>query len=179
MEHYTSINDAELIYIPNFCENPNKQLDDIIQNVNWTRFRNTERFVASFGKEYSYSGITHGACDIPLFLHELYNNVQYCTNEKYNSILLNLYPNNKSSIGWHSDNEPELGHNPKIASISLGQCRQFLLRNNKSLKTYDIRLEHGSLLFMGSNTQQLYQHSIAKEQQPMNPRINLTFRMIK
>lgn len=179
---YKSINDitdAELIYIHNFCDDPDRLLNEIVQCVDWIRFGNTERYVASFGEQYSYSGIVHRKKDIPVFLNNLMQDIQTVTNEEFNSILLNFYPNNKSSIGWHSDNEKELGYNAKIASISLGQERAFLLRNNKTLNVYEQVLQHGSLLFMGNNVQRLYQHAIHKQSVPMNPRVNITFRQIK
>lgn len=84
------------------------------------------------------------------------------------------------SNGWHADDEKELGENPIIASISLGQERYFHLKHklNKELK-HKLLLEHGSLLLMKRETQHYWLHQIPKTTKPLNERINLTFRIIK
>jgi alkylated DNA repair dioxygenase AlkB len=99
---------------------------------------------------------------------------------EYNSVLLNLYRDNNDSMGWHSDNEPELGETPNIASISLGDTREFLFkhRSDKSLGIRRIALTHGSMLVMSGNTQKNWLHAIEKEKGPCGKRINLTFRFI-
>ena len=53
--------------------------------------------------------------------------------ERFNSVLLNLYRDGQDSMGWHSDDESELGPAPAIASLSLGEPRRFLLRRLHSL----------------------------------------------
>jgi alkylated DNA repair dioxygenase AlkB len=99
---------------------------------------------------------------------------------KFNSVLLNLYQTGRSSVGWHSDNEPELGQNPVIASVSLGGERWFSLRHNITGQEVNILLEHGSCLLMGGELQKFWKHAILKDDRPMfsQPRINLTFRKI-
>jgi len=93
-------------------------------------------------------------------------------------VLLNYYRNGRDSNGWHSDDEPELGDNPVIASLSLGAPRDFQLRSkrDKSLKQ-TLSLEHGSLLVMRGTTQRCWQHQIPKRANAAS-RINLTFRTI-
>lgn len=97
----------------------------------------------------------------------------------FNSVLLNFYRNGQDSMGWHADDEPELGNMPTIASVSLGGDRRFLLRakDNHSQK-HEIVLSNGSLLIMSGNTQHYWQHAIPKTLRPTNARINLTFRQI-
>lgn len=97
----------------------------------------------------------------------------------FNSVLLNYYRNGQDSVAWHSDNETVMGSHPIIASVSIGQVREFdiRLKNNHSHK-YSIRLEHGSLLIMKGDLQTNWDHRIAKSTKPMGARINLTFRKI-
>lgn len=97
----------------------------------------------------------------------------------FNSVLLNYYRDQQDSMGWHSDDEPELGPQPVIASLSLGCNRVFALKHkhHKGLQ-YKIPLAHGSLLIMAGDTQRHWLHAIAKENEVCQPRINLTFRTI-
>lgn len=97
----------------------------------------------------------------------------------FNSVLANLYRDGRDAMGWHSDDEPELGPRPVIASLSLGGVRRFLLRHrhDPSLRSA-VELPHGSLLVMAGDTQQNYRHALPRTARPVAPRINLTFRRI-
>ena len=99
--------------------------------------------------------------------------------EKFNCVLVNLYRNGQDSNGWHADNEPELGINPVIASLSLGATRRFNLRHNLSNKKISIDLTNGSLLLMKGEMQHFWKHQLAKSTKVVNGRINLTFRRIQ
>jgi alkylated DNA repair dioxygenase AlkB len=46
----------------------------------------------------------------------------------FNAVLLNLYRDSFDSVGWHIDNQKELGLNPTIASVSFGATRRFIFR---------------------------------------------------
>ncbi|MDX3934257.1 alpha-ketoglutarate-dependent dioxygenase AlkB [Stenotrophomonas sp.] len=97
----------------------------------------------------------------------------------FNSVLLNRYRDGDDGMGWHSDNEPELGPAPVIASVSLGAPRRFLLRRrDDQAKKAEVLLDHGDLLVMGGQTQRHYQHSLPKSARPLAERLNLTFRWI-
>lgn len=83
-------------------------------------------------------------------------------------------------MGWHRDDERELGARPVIASVSLGATRRFLLRaNDRKTQAMGIDLTHGSLLMMAGDTQINYRHALAKTAKSVGPRINLTFRCIR
>ncbi|NML57000.1 alpha-ketoglutarate-dependent dioxygenase AlkB family protein [Chryseobacterium cheonjiense] len=98
----------------------------------------------------------------------------------FNSVLLNLYRDGNDSVAWHRDKESELGNRPVIASLSLGQVRNFDFRKvDDHQKKYSLALENGSLLIMKGNLQVNWEHRIAKSTRKMNPRINLTFRLIR
>ena len=97
----------------------------------------------------------------------------------FNSVLLNLYRDGKDSVGWHSDDEPELGPQPVIASLSLGATRSFVLRHKRSGEKIKLQLEAGSLLLMAGRLQHNWQHQVPKTRLPVGERINLTFRLIQ
>jgi len=100
---------------------------------------------------------------------------------RFNSVLANLYRDGRDSMGWHSDNEPELGAQPVIASLSLGAVRRFRLKPREEATREDvlgIELGHGSLLRMAGDTQQRYVHDLPKTSAAVGPRINLTFRWV-
>jgi alkylated DNA repair dioxygenase AlkB len=115
-----------------------------------------------------------------VILTHIKDEVETICQEKFTTVLLNLYRDGKDSNGWHADNEKELGRNPTIASVSFGAERPFHLQHN-SIKDakQKIILEHGSLLVMKGETQHFWKHQIAKTAIPIAPRINLTFRIIK
>ena len=107
---------------------------------------------------------------------------QQACGARFNSVLANLYRDGRDAMGWHSDDEPELGPRPVIASVSLGAERRFCLRPRaKDASPRDVRgleLPHGSLLCMSGETQRNYQHSLPRTSAAVGPRINLTFRWI-
>ncbi|WP_119717253.1 alpha-ketoglutarate-dependent dioxygenase AlkB family protein [Cognatilysobacter tabacisoli] len=97
----------------------------------------------------------------------------------FNSVLANLYRDGRDAMGWHSDDEAELGSAPVIASVSLGAERRFLLkRRDAPAVRAGLALGHGSLLVMAGDTQQHYRHALPRTARPVGPRINLTFRSI-
>ena len=132
------------------------------------------------GKSYAYSNIVMQPHPFPELLAALKTRLEKKTNLHFTTCLMNLYRDGKDSNGWHSDDEKELGPNPIIASISLGQERFFHLRHksNKEHK-HKMLLEHGSLLLMKGETQHFWQHQIPKTSRTIKERINLTFRIIK
>lgn len=98
---------------------------------------------------------------------------------RFNSALANLYRDGRDAMGWHSDDEPELGAEPVIASLSFGAERCFRLRSRTTRATaLSLELAHGSLLVMAGDTQRLYQHALPRRARVAAPRINLTFRRI-
>jgi alkylated DNA repair dioxygenase AlkB len=130
--------------------------------------------------EYSYSGITFKAIDWSPLMKSIKEDVELATGCEFNICLANFYRDGSDSNGWHADNEKELGKNPVIASISLGEERFFHLRHNENKEwRYKFPLENGSLLLMAGETQHTYKHQIAKTKRLIQQRINLTFRKVK
>ena len=107
--------------------------------------------------------------------------VEAACDTRFNSVLANLYRNGQDSMGWHSDNELELGPQPVIASLSLGAVRRFRLKARRAddgREVHAIELGHGSLLRMAGDTQRHYLHDLPKTSASVGPRLNLTFRQI-
>lgn len=131
------------------------------------------------GITYSYSGIRMKPLNWIPSLYDLKSKIEIHTGSEFNSVLMNLYRDGNDSMGWHRDNEKELGKDPKIASLSLGETRRFLLRkyDTHTHKT-EILLSNGSLLMMTGSTQSFWEHSIPKSSKLLNQRINLTFRNV-
>jgi len=108
-------------------------------------------------------------------LSSLRDRITALTGYKFRIVIGNQYRSGIDSIGWHSDNEPSMGLNPAIASISLGSCRKFQIKPIGGRPT-DFWLEHGSLLVMHPGCQSTHLHQVPKTNKVVNTRINLTFR---
>ena len=127
---------------------------------------------------YTYSGLRLAPLPwTPLLLH-IRAAVEAACGRRFNSVLLNLYRNERDSMGMHSDDEPELGPAPVIASVSFGTTRTLILRHKRNKHTLRLPLSDGSLLLMSGATQKNWLHGINKSARPLGARINLTFRYI-
>lgn len=131
------------------------------------------------GKTYMYSGILNKPLPWTKALLIIKSRVEELSQTNFNSVLLNLYRDGKDSMGFHQDNEKELGVNPAIASVSFGGTRNFRLKHiNQSDLSHTIPLTNGSVLIMKNETQHFWLHGISKTTKAVPPRINLTFRRI-
>lgn len=93
-------------------------------------------------------------------------------------MLANLYRDGRDGVGWHADNERELGPDPVVASISLGAPRRFRFRSKDRTRQLDMMLEHGSLLLMAEGTQTAWEHCLPRSTRAVGTRVNLTFRRV-
>lgn len=183
---------AELIYIPNFFNT--RESDNYFKSIkaetdwqhdNITVFGKTykqPRLTALFGdtdQPYSYSNITMHPQPFTSTLQSIKDKVEDFSEEKFNTLLINLYRDGNDSNGWHADNEKELGINPVIASVSFGEARPFHFKHRTiKQERHKLILEHGSLLLMKGEMQHYWLHQIAKTKKEIQPRINLTFRKL-
>lgn len=184
--------DLNIFYFPNFLS---KEKSDVLykklhSDIPWQKYKikifgktyNQPRLTSfhSIGnKNYDYSQIGVKNNLMTKDLKYLLNQIHEKTDYRFNSVLLNLYRDGMDSNGWHSDNEPELGNDPKIASITLGGERFFHIKHKKIKNmSYKILLKHGSLLLMGEKSQTEWVHQIPKTKKKIKPRINLTYRYI-
>ncbi len=184
--------DSDISYFPNFLseEEATAYLKLLKEKVPWQQ-DNIKVFgkvhpqprltslYASNSKSYSYSNITMVPNSFSDEILQLKERVEAFSKIEFTTCLLNLYRDGKDSNGWHADNEKELGVNPVIASISLGQERFFHLKHKSKDLKHKITLEHGSLLVMKGATQHHWLHQIPKTAKKIGARINLTFRVIK
>jgi len=131
------------------------------------------------GASYRYSGTDHDPEPWTAELELIRARVAGLCGVAFNAVLLNLYRDGRDGMGWHADDEPELGRDPVIASVSLGAVRRFCLRHRrrKDLKV-GLDLPHGSLLVMSGATQHHWVHALPKTRRPVGERINLTLRSI-
>lgn len=129
-------------------------------------------------KVYTYSGKRHEPSKIPEPVARIKRFVEGLLGLEFNSVLANLYRDGQDSVAWHADDEPELGDEPVIASVSLGGRRRFGIRHNESGERLDLWLKHADLLVMRGRSQKDFQHCVPKTAKQVQPRINLTFRHV-
>jgi len=162
---------------------------DLTEAVPWE-----QRAIKMFGKEimqprligwggsmpYRYSGQTLPPRDPPAALVPLWERVNAELGLDFNHALLNRYRNGQDAMGYHADDEPELGYEPVIAAISLGVRRKFVLKGKGGFKkTRTVQLAHGSLLVMGGTCQHRFYHGVPRQASVDEERINVTFRLLR
>ena len=130
------------------------------------------------GSAYRYSGHRHVPLPWPARLMEVRRHIEQATGHAFNAVLGNRYRDGGDAMGWHSDDEAELGARPVIASATFGATRRFLLRHRRSGRRETLELRHGSLLLMAGDSQRCWQHSLPRTKRAVGLRINLTFRHI-
>jgi len=140
------------------------------------------RLVAWFadaGQTYRYSGLSLAANEWNPALLAIRQKIKKLCGIQFNSALLNLYRNGNDTVGWHRDNETELGAQPVIVSVSLGAPRNFVFRSYHHKETkIKLNLGSGSLLLMTGETQEYWEHTLPRAPKVLEPRLNITFRKI-
>lgn len=198
-----------LHYTKHFVEDSQGLFDCLMQSTPWRRdsiqimgreqlIPRQQAWIADSGLTYQYSNLTLQPQPWYPALTQLRERVVHHVGAKFNSVLMNLYEQGSNSCGWHADDEPELGKNPLIASLSFGAVRRFLLKPKRlskmSIETgaqpadpavptrndalIRVDLEPGSLLLMSGPLQHYWRHCLPKTKKPVSPRINCTFRSI-
>jgi alkylated DNA repair dioxygenase AlkB len=183
--------DATLAYAPHALRDADAWFARLRDEVPWERHR-----IRLFGREidsprlsswigdadavYTYSGTRFEPHAWTPTLATLRDWLESVLDARFNSVLANLYRDGRDSMGWHSDDEPELGAEPVIASLSFGAARRFRLRHRRDpAQRLELELASGSLLVMRGTTQRHYRHDLPRTARPIAPRINLTFRWIQ
>lgn len=184
--------DAEILYFPQFLKPSvaDRYFQKLWEETPWRQDR-----IRLFGKEhlqprltalyannekpYTYSGISMYPEEFSAELLAIKEKAEALCGMEFTTCLLNLYRNGQDSMGWHADDEPELGKDPLIASVSLGEERLFKLKHKQDKnQKFDIIPAHGSLLVMRGKTQHFWKHQVPKTKKEKGQRINLTFRRI-
>ncbi len=186
-------NNLSVKYIENFFDFDQSQLymKHLTNDIKWKREKIrmwgkeivTKKRIAWYadeGKSYTYSGSTFYPVQWDEVLLEIKKQVEQHIRFQFNSVLLNEYKSGEVGMGWHSDDEKELGIDPIIASLSFGANRDFIFKHktDKSFEKIKIHLKSGSLLIMSGSTQHYWKHSLPKRLKVRDPRVNLTFRKI-
>jgi alkylated DNA repair dioxygenase AlkB len=188
------IPDAEVTYYPGFfsTEEAKSYYTQLVEKVDWVQNKikmygkenwvpRMEAWYGDAGMIYTYSGITQKPKPWFEELREIKTAIEPVAETVFNSVLINFYRDGQDRVGWHSDDEKELGDFPIIGSVSLGATRKFKLRH-KNFKKNGLQtaldLENGSLLLMSGITQKYWKHEIPRTSLPVEGRINLTFRVI-
>jgi alkylated DNA repair dioxygenase AlkB len=187
------VSDADMLHLPELDLGAStiEVLNELIERtpwrsdtvVVWGKPYLQPRLTAWYGEQgarYEYSGLELNPLAWTPRLLALKASVERAARSTFNSVLLNYYRNEHDSMGMHSDDEPELGAEPVIASLSLGETRTLLFRHrsDRDRKPLRIELGDGSLLLMRGATQRHWKHGIAKERRACGARVNLTFRRI-
>ena len=173
----------QLIYYPDFFE---RSYFDLLQKeLPWQqneirvfgKVHKEPRLTCWFGPAYQYSSIQWPETEFPTLMHEIRSRLTNAIDFPFNAVLANYYRSGDDSMGWHSDNEPEMDRSI-IASVTFGGKRAFRFRNKQNGEKLSLELHDRSLLLM-VHMQDDWQHAIPKTKRPVQPRINLTFRRIQ
>lgn len=186
-----ALDGGELLWWPDFIEasQADEALRVLVDAIAWE-----QHHVRIFGREiaaprlscwigeadasYVYSRVRFEPRPWPEAMLPWRARVEQAVGVTFNSVLANLYRGGDDAMGWHSDNEPELGPAPVIASLSLGATRRFALKHKHKPLKRELALHGGSLLVMRGATQTHWLHSVPRERGIDSPRLNLTFRHI-
>ena len=188
--------DGSALLLASWLENPqaDEMLRQLLDEVPWQSHdlvlfgkKMTEprlsAWVGDEGVSYTYSGVRRVPGAWTRTLAELRHLCESTLasmfpDVRFNSVLANLYRSGDDSMGWHADDESELGPTPVIASVSFGDERRFDFRHRASGETVSVPLPHGSLLVMSGATQMHWKHRLAKTKASRSPRVNLTYRYV-
>lgn len=133
---------------------------------------------ADNGIRYSYSNnLLETRTWTPLLL-SIRSKVEAFLAGSFNAVLVNYYRDGDDHVGWHADDEPELGEKPLIASLTFGAERHFEFKHKRSAESGHLVLRNGSLLIMQPAFQHHWLHSVPMATGVCCGRINLTFRQV-
>ncbi|XP_078596750.1 DNA oxidative demethylase ALKBH2-like [Branchiostoma floridae x Branchiostoma japonicum] len=151
------------------------------------QFHNIPRKQVAFGDpglSYRFSGVVVPARPWTPLMEGIRDRVQEVTGHKFNFVLVNRYKDGNDHMGEHRDDEKDLVREAPIASLSLGQKRDFIFKHcdargksaKRAIDPVKLELEHGSLLMMNYPTNRYWYHSLPVRKKALGVRINMTFR---
>lgn len=175
-------------------EKANALFHYLMKNMNWQQpalsmygkqvlIPRKQVYMADTATDYAYSGMALKVESWDPILEKFAARLTKQFEVPFNAVLINWYRDGNDSVGWHADDEPELGSSPVIASISLGDERLFKIKDVVNHKNFELKLNSGSCLLMSGSSQSQYQHCLPKMANSnigntVRGRINLTFRYI-
>jgi alkylated DNA repair dioxygenase AlkB len=130
---------------------------------------------------YRYSGQTLEPRPFTATIRALTERVNAFAGTRFNHVLCNRYRDGRDNMGLHADDEPELGPDPVVATLSLGATRRMTLvpRRPRDGERRALELPSGSLLVMRGACQRRFRHGIPREPRVTDERISVTFRAIR
>ena len=174
--------------IPDIKYQPPYDLCSLVNSLKFDRKFASGRFTKLFGDlPYTYGNVSHKTSKLSdnEFVLDMFNFVTAILPRfQVNSCLINYYPDSKSSIPDHSDDEIEIDDNSFIVTLSLGSDRtmHFKCKHDKTLIS-TVTLSHGMVLIFSKSSQTIFTHGI-----PPNycissiddyiPRVSATFRKL-
>ncbi|NTS77596.1 alpha-ketoglutarate-dependent dioxygenase AlkB [Catenovulum sp. SM1970] len=188
--------DAKVFYLPiAFSQAQSDQYYHQLYELNWQQVSievygksvltpRLQSFYGDEGLSYTYSNTLFKALPWQAPLLNIKRQVEKLSRDIlgyepiYNAVLGNLYRNGQDNMGWHADDETELGKECVIASLSFGATRDFKFKHKSTGEQLNLALTHGSLLLMAGTTQTFWYHALPKRMKVNSPRFNLTFRQI-
>lgn len=188
LDKHRIIDQEDFLYLPDFLQESIKFIPEIEKYLEF-EYHNIKifgkeikeprstSFLSTEPMEYTYSGIARAGLPYPDIIQKIQDQIEKKTKCQFNSCLINSYKNGDEYMGWHKDNEPELGKNPNVACISLGAERDFQFRSSE--KQFEINLKSGSLFLMRNSFQTKYKHQIPKRLKVKEKRLSLTYRLLK
>ena len=185
-----SLGVAETLYVPGFL---NRDYADglfarVLDDTPWQRERfslfgrpvTAPRLTAWYGDAgttYRYSGTTRLAEPWTAMIRSLAAKVAEALEQPFNYVLVNRYRDGDDMLGWHADDERDLGPSPVIAAVSIGAERMFRIRPRQGGSSVGHVLGHGSLLVMWGASQRHYKHCLPRTRKLVGERLSFTFRL--
>jgi len=180
------------LYLPGFLDarRADTLFERVLEEADWQQERITlfgreiavPRLTAWYGEDgttYRYSGITRTAQPWPGRIRHLAEDVSRSVGASFNYVLVNRYRDGSDMLGWHADDEADLGSHPVLGAVSVGAQRIFRLRDRDGGSSVAQVLEHGSLLLMWGDSQHRYKHCIPRTRKPVGERLSFTFRLTR
>ncbi len=182
----------EMLYLPNFLDRERADALGVetLASVHWRRERlalfgrtvMAPRLTAWYGEagaSYRYGGVARRATAWSPAIRDLAAEVAASVAWRFNYALVNRYRDGADALGWHADDEPDLGAAPVIASVSVGAERVFRVRPRAGGKSVARALAHGSLVLMWGHSQRDYKHCLPRTGKAVGERLNFTFRLTR
>lgn len=181
----------DMLLVPGFL--PQRQADALLALLladgSWQaeritlfgRERVAPRLLAWYGEadaSYRYSGVDRPAAGWPPCLALLARRTGAAVGWRFNYVLATRYRHGGDRLGWHADDERDLGPAPVIASLSLGATRTLRVRPRRGGASVGRALTHGSLVLMWGASQRDYKHAVPGTARPVGERLNLSFRLV-
>jgi alkylated DNA repair dioxygenase AlkB len=146
--------------------------------------RGQASFTLNENIHYDYGKIAGGSPPNEIMcerLKEITQRVNEALGRNYNTILMNVYKDNKDAIGFHQDNENGWVKETGFATLAFGCERPFVIQEIATGERQKIIHKSGEIIEMPYPMNTYYTHSVPACSKAMASdwRISLTFREIE